>query len=95
MKAFDQPAAKDNTPAKKAPDTRSVQAKQLSQAVEQGLLIDVSPQQGNDTSDVSPATLVSQPSPMKQLDELDEFEKARGEDDEFFLDEEDSDDDLL
>jgi histone RNA hairpin-binding protein len=97
MKAFDQAAAEDGkkTPAKKAPDTTSVQAKQLSQAVEQGLLVDVSPQQGSDTIEVSPATLVSQQSPMRQVDELDEWENARGEEDEFFLDEEDSDDDLI
>lgn len=97
MKAFDQAAAEDGkkTPAKKAPDTTSVQAKQLSQAVEQGLLVDFSPQQGSDTIEVSPATLVSQQSPMRQVDELDEWENARGEEDEFFLDEEDSDDDLI
>lgn len=96
MKAFDQAAPEDGkkTPARKAPDSTSVQAKQLLEAIEQGLLVDVGPQQGNGTSEVSPATLVSQPSPMKQVDELDEFEKARGEE-EFFLDEEESDDDLL
>jgi len=97
VKTFDQAAAEDGkkTPAKKAPDTTSVQAKQLSQAVEQGLLVDVSPQQESDTIEVSPATLVSQQSPMKQIDELDEWENARGEEDEFFLDEEDIDDDLI
>lgn len=99
MKAFDEAAADDErkTPAKKTPANTSVQAKQLSEAVEQGLLVDVSPQQHAAASEeLSPATLVSQLSPQKEpVDELDEWDKARGEDDEFFLDEDDSDDDLI
>jgi len=106
MSAFDQ-AAKDEKQAETATlaarattDTTSVQAKQLSEAVQKGLLVDVSPERNvtDETNNgISPATtLVSQPSPAKEpVDELDEWDKARGEDDEFFLDEEDSDDDLI
>ena len=42
-----------------------------------------------------PRSFPSQSADETDVDELDEFEKARGEDDEFFLDEEDSDDDLI
>lgn len=99
LQAFEEEAAaaEPTTPAKKSSQsTTSVKAKQLSEAVEQGLLVDVSPT----AAGVSPATLVSQldvASPDKQepVDELDEWDKGRTEDDEFFLDEGDSDDDLI
>lgn len=99
MKAFDaeaEPAAAAAATPAKSNTSSSVQAKQLSEAMEKGLLVDVA----RNTTDVSPATLVSQPdiaSPQKQgvMDELGEWDKARDNDNEFFLDEEDSDDDLI
>jgi len=100
MKAFDEAVEPKTTPAKNTATETSIQAQQLSEAVEKGLLVDVSPERSthDDHTGFSPATLVSQPdvaSPTKEVDELDEFDKARGEDDEFFLDDEDSDDDLI
>lgn len=99
MKAFDEEAAAKEEPKTPAKPDSSVQAKQLSEAVKKGLLVDVSPERNTKDggTGISPATLVSQPdvaSPEKaQVDELDEY--ASKHDDEFFLDEEDSDDDLI
>lgn len=93
MKALNESAtaaAKESaTPAKPA-NSPSVQAKQLSEAVESGLLVDVSPERltNEDSSKIiSPE--------VEEVDELAEYENARGANDEFFLDEEDSDDDDL
>ena len=98
MKAFDEVAAKEpETPAKNTADTTSVQAKQLSEAMEKGLLVDVSPECATkeETGD-SPTKLISpRVVESEEVDELAEWEKGRDDNDEFFLDEEDSDDDLI
>lgn len=100
MRAFDDEAAANSkeTPAKTTAEV-SVQAKQLSDAVEKGLLVDVS--ESTTTTGASPgASLVSQHDvaspevPKEPADELDAFDQER---EEFFLEENDSDsdDDLL
>jgi hypothetical protein len=80
MKALDEAAKEQPNEPKTTPST--VQAKQLSEAAEKGLLVVVSPSGGQDER-------------LPEEDELDLWEKERGDDDDFLLDGDDSDNDLI
>jgi hypothetical protein len=80
MNAFNEAAKEQPTEPKTTPST--VQAKQLSDAAQNGLLVVVSPSGGQEER-------------PPEEDVLDLWEKERGDDDHFLLDDDDSDNDLI
>lgn len=88
MKAFDEAAKEQPNAPKPTPST--VQAKQLSEAAEKGLLVDCSAE----CVLVSTCGAHDELSP-EEHDELDLWEKERGDDGDFLLDDDDSDNDLI
>lgn len=88
MKAFNEVAKEQPNASKPTPST--VQAKQLSEAAEKGLLVDCSAEYVL----VSPCGAHDELSPEED-DELNLWEKEHGDDSDFLLDDDDSDNDLI